>query len=236
MLVVEILFNADDYGLTKSITDGIIKAHKDGVVNSATMMMNGHATNYAIEQAKQNPSLKVGIHLVLSWGKPLSQTGIDSLTNEAGYFKYDNTFESMHPPNPDDVMKEWTAQIKSFLATGLSLNHIDSHHHTHGWDPLKDVIILLAKRYDVPVRYVDSLKDYPHLLLTETLWTDFYADGVDRDIFNKLRSLDVSSVEVMTHPSFVDEDLKSVSSYIEKRKEELDILTSLTVPSWAKIL
>lgn len=233
---MNILFNADDFGLTKGVTDGIIKAHSEGVVGSTTLMMNGKATDYAVEQAKHHPTLDIGIHLVLTWGKPVSQRSVSSLIDENGRFKYRSNYVETEPPNLDEVKKEWTAQIEAFLATGLTLHHIDSHHHIHGWEPLKQIIISLAETYSVPVRYVESLKEYPNLLLTDALWFEFYEDGVNRDIFSKLNRLDVSSVEVMTHPSFVDNDLKDVSSYTEKRKEELDILTNLSVPGWVNLL
>jgi len=229
---MKVLFNADDFGLTKGVTDGIIKAHTEGVVDSTTLMMNGYAVDYAVVQAKQNPSLKVGIHLVLTWGKPMANN-VPDLIKSDGTFKYNNTFKNMELPTLIQVEKEWEAQIQAFLQTGLPLHHIDSHHHVHGWEPLKEIIIKLAQKYAVPVRYVDSLKDYPEILLTETLWLDFYSDGVDEKIFERLERLPHSSVEVMTHPAIIDGDLKKVSSYVEKRAEELAILCSLEVPGWA---
>lgn len=230
-----ILFNADDFGLTEGVTDGIIKAHTDGIIRSTTMIMNGHACDYAITQAKENPTLQVGIHLVLTWGIPLNKH-VPNLVNDQGAFKYTNRFEEMDPPPIDQVEKEWQTQIEAFLATGLPLHHIDSHHHIHGWLPLKEVVMRLAKKYDVPVRYVDSLKDYPEYLLTETLWTQFYADGVTDGIFSELRRLDVRSVEVMTHPAFVDQDLREISSYTKQRETELKILCHVDIPDWVDLV
>lgn len=229
---MRVLINADDYGLTKSITDGIIDAHLNGIVHSATMMMNGTATDYAISLAKQHPSLKLGIHLVLTWGFPL--TSNSGILNEDGGFKFTSSYEAAEAPDPKEVEKEWEAQIQAFLATGLKLHHIDSHHHVHGWKPLKEVVIHLAKKYRVPVRYAETLKDHHDILLTEALWTDFYADGVDELLFEKLAKLTVSSIEVMTHPSYIDDELRKVSSYTDTRKKELDLLTTLKMPDWAK--
>lgn len=230
---MKVLFNADDFGLTKGITDGIIAAHTNGVVNSTTLMMNGKAVDYAIEQAKQYPTLKVGIHLVLTWGKPLLQD-VPSLTDKNGHFFFTSIMNETS--NIEAVKREWTAQIEAFLQTGLELHHIDSHHHVHGWESLKDVIIQLAKQYNIPVRYMPSLKQAPEILLTETLWDGFYGDGVSKNIFNELSNLSTSSVEVMTHPAYIDEDLRGISSYVEKREDELQILTNLTVPSWVTLL
>lgn len=230
---MRVLFNADDFGLTKGITDGIIKAHMNGVVKSTTIMMNGHAVDYAVQQAQHTPTLQTGIHLVLTWGKPISSF-VPKLLGNDGCFKYKNTFADMELPDPTDVEKEWRAQIEAFLATGMSLHHIDSHHHVHGWEPLKETVYKLSNEYGVPVRYVDSLQSHPELLLTEKLWLGFYGDGVHEDIFDDLRNINTKSVEVMTHPAFVDKELAAVSSYCEKRQEELEILCRLRIPEWTE--
>lgn len=231
---MKILFNADDFGLTKGVTDGIVKSHLNGVVKSTTLMMNGLAVDYAIKQAQLHPTLKVGIHLVLTWGKPINNYTPD-LVNANGFFKYNRNYAYMPHPNLKQVEKEWESQIKAFIATGLKLHHIDSHHHIHGWEPLQNIVITLAQKYNVPVRYADSLKTYPDILLTDTLYTGFYGEGICEQIFEKLKTYHVNSIEVMTHPAYVDEELTKVSSYIKKREKELEILCNLIVPSWAAI-
>lgn len=232
---MKVLFNADDFGLTKGVTDGIIKAHTDGVVTSTTLMMNGYEVDYAVEQAKLHPSLKVGVHLVLTWGNPISNAVPDLITSN-GTFKYKNTFHTMDHPDVEQVEKEWKAQIEAFLKTGLPLHHLDSHHHVHGWEPMKEVIIKLATEYNVPIRYMESLANNKEILLTEKLWLNFYNDGINEDIFDELYELNVNSVEVMTHPAFIDNHLRQASSYLGKREEELEILCRLVTPEWAEKL
>ncbi|REB05498.1 chitin disaccharide deacetylase [Sporosarcina sp. BI001-red] len=232
---MKVLFNADDFGLTKGVTDGIIQSHIHGLVQSTTLMMNGLATEYAIEKAKTMPSLHIGIHLVLTYGKPLS-IGVPTLVNEQGVFRYTNAFEVMDPPNIEEVEKEWRAQLDAFLATGLPLHHIDSHHHVHGWGILKELIIKLAIDYQVPVRYTDSLKHQPDILLTDALWLNFYEDGANEDLFSHLQGLGCTSVEIMTHPAIVDLDLKKASSYLDKREEELRLLCTMEVPDWVEMM
>ncbi|CDQ38340.1 chitin disaccharide deacetylase [Virgibacillus salexigens] len=231
--MMHVLFNADDFGLTKGVTDGIIMAHQNGVVTSTTLMMNGKAVNYAVARAKENDTLHVGIHLVLTWGKPLSS--VPELVCENNRFKYSSRYRHMEAPNLQAVEKEWRAQIEAFLATGLSLHHIDSHHHVHGWEPLQQLIISLAKEYQVPVRITDNLAAEQDILLTEQIWLDFYGDEVSADIFTRLKQTNAKSIEVMTHPAIVDKELRQISSYTDKRKQELDILCSLHVPDWAII-
>lgn len=225
--------NADDFGLTKGVTDGIIQAHQKGCVTSTTLMMNGLAVDYAVERAKENPSLDVGIHLVLTWGKPL-HPNLPSLVNPDGTFKLTNNYRHMEVPNIQDIEKEWRMQLEAFLATGLPLHHIDSHHHIHGWEPLKEIVIQLAKDYQVPVRYVPSLHDVPEICWTDKVWLDFYQEGVNDDLFDLIKKENVDSIEVMTHPGFVDEPLKQNSSYTTFREKEIEILSNITVPEWVK--
>lgn len=232
---MKVLFNADDFGLTKGVTDGVIKAHTDGVVSSTTLMMNGRATDYAIEKATNHPSLHVGIHLVLTAGTSLN-SNVENLLNNEGLFKFKKTNANIPIEYLAEIKQEWTAQIEAFLATNLTLHHIDSHHHVHGWDPLKEIIVELAHTYNVPVRYVDSIKSHKNILLTEALWLDFYGENISENIFQQLHNLDAKSVEVMTHPAFIDRDLYEVSSYVDARKRELEILCSLNVPNWVELI
>lgn len=233
---MKVLINADDFGLSRGVTDGIIEAHKNGVVDSTTLMMNGLDIDYAVQCAKENPLLKTGIHLVLTWGYPVLQKGIPSLINSEKTFRLNNNYENLAIPNTEEVYKEWKAQIEAFLATGLSLHHIDSHHHIHGWEPLAEVSLALAKEYNVPLRYQDSLAGNDDFLLTDSLYTGFYGDYLNKDFFNEIKSEDIESVEIMTHPAYIDNTLKNNSSYLEQREKELEILTSVSRPKWSEKL
>ncbi|MFA0025879.1 ChbG/HpnK family deacetylase, partial [Vibrio sp. 10N.261.49.A5] len=81
---MKVIFNADDFGLTSGVNIGIIKAHQQGVVNSTTMMVGMDAEKHAVELAKQNPDLKIGVHLRFTAGPPI--TGHPNLTNNKEEF------------------------------------------------------------------------------------------------------------------------------------------------------
>ncbi|SDL84701.1 chitin disaccharide deacetylase [Sediminibacillus halophilus] len=232
---MEVLFNADDFGLTKGVNDGIIEAFVNGVVGSATLMMNGPAVEHAVKAAKRHPGLKVGIHLVLTWGKALCPD-LHSIVDREGIFRWRSDFRKRTVPDLKETEKEWRTQMEAFLSTGLPLHHIDSHHHIHGWEPLRELTLRLAEDYRVPVRFVESLRTSPDYLLTEALWTDFYGKGVTSNIFDQLRMIPADKVEVMTHPAFVDTELQAISSYAEPRNAEREILCSLKIPDWVRIL
>lgn len=224
---MKVIINADDFGLSKGVNEGIIDAHNNGVVTRATMLMNGMAVDDAVRLAKTTPTLKVGIHLALSFGSPLNKEHTSKLVGENGKFKFTSIEQALNPLEQEQVKLEWHTQIEAFLKTGLELDHIDSHHHVHGWADLKDVVLSLSQEYGVPVRYVETLKDYPDNLLTEFLWLGFYKDGVKEGIFEELSKLSYDSVEVMVHPAVVDDQLRQVSSYTDDRERETILLKSI---------
>lgn len=177
--------------------------------------------------------MKVGIHLVLTWGKPLS-TEVPDLINKDGFFKYRNTYAQSEAPNVDQVELEWKTQIEAFLNTGLGFITSIVTIISTSWEPLKDVVVKLANEFQVPVRKVDTLSVHKDILLTNELYLDFYGPGVSKDIFERLKESKSDSIEVMCHPGYVDNDLHTVSSYCNLREKELEVLCSLQRPEWAK--
>lgn len=228
---MKIIVNADDFGLSKGVNEGIIDAHTNGVVTRTTLLMNGPAVNHAVELAKRTPSLKVGIHLALSFGSPLNKAETHELVDQNGKFKFTSLEQTLTPSQQKQVEIEWRTQIEAFLETGLQLDHIDSHHHIHGWKDLKYIVLSLSKEYDVPVRYVETLQDSPANLLTEYLWLDFYKDGIKENVFDEIIKLPYNSVEIMTHPAVVDTALKQLSSYTEDRERETALLKTIKPPA-----
>src|SRR5262245_12015792 len=70
-----LIINADDFGFTRGVNEGIVRAFKLGVVTSTTLMANGEAFDHAVELAKANPGLAVGCHLAAVGGRPLLNEG-----------------------------------------------------------------------------------------------------------------------------------------------------------------
>src|SRR3984957_7221211 len=68
----QLIFNADDFGMTRGVNDGIIRGHREGILTSTTLMANGLAFDDAVQKALENPKLGVGCHLVLVGGKPVA--------------------------------------------------------------------------------------------------------------------------------------------------------------------
>ena len=67
-----VVVNADDFGLSPGVSRGILRAFREGVLTSTTMLVNLDGFDDAVALAKANPDLPVGVHLTLLWGRPVS--------------------------------------------------------------------------------------------------------------------------------------------------------------------
>lgn len=130
-----IIINADDYGWSRGITDGILHAHQAGVVTSTSLMANQPASEYAIEKLQNAPNLGVGIHLNLCHGRPvLSPTQVPSLVRSDGTFfppPHMATRLNKLQVSPREIEKEFRAQIAWVKTKGITPTHADSHHDMH---------------------------------------------------------------------------------------------------------
>jgi predicted glycoside hydrolase/deacetylase ChbG (UPF0249 family) len=130
-----LIVNADDFGLSRGITDGILLAHRKGIVTSASLMVNQPATEYAIECWRDAPGLDVGIHLNLCQGKPvLPRSSIPSLVAENGDFLPPTEISRRllrWQVSAKEIEAEFCAQIDRMLSYGLTPSHADSHHRFH---------------------------------------------------------------------------------------------------------
>ena len=129
-----LIINADDLGLTSGVNRAIDRASREGVVTSATLMANSRAFKEAVALCKNLPNLRIGCHIVLIDGEPIS-TGIPSLTDGAGKFKSNVKAFALaaiqKKISPDEIQSEAEAQIRKIQAAGITLTHVDTHKHTH---------------------------------------------------------------------------------------------------------
>lgn len=223
---MKLIVNADDFGYSPGINYGIISAWRDGIVSSASMMVNLPGFRHAVELAKAHPGLGVGVHLVLTCGRPVADAAT-TLTDESGRFR--SYEEAVAVAAADEVEREWAAQIERFLSTGLSPTHLDSHHHVHGAPQLFPVFLRLAERYGLPIRRPDlrGSVSYGDVRTTAAFHPDFYGEGATYETLERLirQSPALETMEIMCHPGYVDQPLLDGSSYALERARELAVLT-----------
>jgi hopanoid biosynthesis associated protein HpnK len=149
---MQVIFNADDFGRSSEINGAVVQAHREGVLTSASLMVAADAVEEAVALARETPSLAVGLHLVLSDGRPASPLGrVGHLVDRAGRF----------PANPArvwiryifstvaraEMAVEVRAQFERFAATGLPLDHVDAHQHLHMHPAVFATLLPLAEQF-----------------------------------------------------------------------------------------
>ena len=131
-----LIVNADDFGRSHSANEAIIRAHQEGILTTASLMVNEQATEEAVTLAHQNPRLGVGLHLTLLCGHSALKPGkIPGLVNASGEFTdqparagFQYFFKS---GLKEQLRAEIHAQFERFKATGLTLDHVNGHLHLH---------------------------------------------------------------------------------------------------------
>jgi len=130
-----LIINADDYGLSRGITEGILLTHRKGLLTSASLMVNQPATEYAVRKAPEAPQLGIGIHLNLTEGKPvLPKERVPTLVNPAGEFPGPAEMGRRllrWRASTAEIEAEFRAQIRLMKSLGLVPTHADSHHRIH---------------------------------------------------------------------------------------------------------
>ena len=225
-MVSNIKINADDFGLNSSINNAIIEAFDKNYINSATLMANMPGFEEAIDIIHNNGLFdKIGVHLVLTEGVPLTQ--------KAKYIKYlfkgkqifkkrmqENLF-FLDKVDRQLIYKELAAQIEKVQSCGIPITHLDSHHHVHEFIGVTNVLLALKKQYHIPsIRILNNLeksdKIYKRLYRANinlylkakgANYSDFFGDQLDFQLKYKKRPsfINNSSIEIMVHPDYNSE-------------------------------
>lgn len=131
-----LVINADDFGASPGANAAILRAHRDGVLTTASLMVNGPAAEEAVRIARAHPRLGVGLHLAFVCGTAaLSARENPGLADEQGEldpnpvragFRY-----FVHRGLKDALRREMAAQFDRFSRTGLVLDHVNGHCNFH---------------------------------------------------------------------------------------------------------
>jgi len=228
-----LIVTADDFGLTPGVVAGIIEAHERGIVTATSLMVNADACAEASQWARTHPSLDVGLHLVLTYGRPVGPAPpLGALVSDAGTFRRLESGEHDRA-EPEQVRREVRAQLDRFeTMVGRPPTHIDGHHHVHALSGVFPVVLEEAQRTGASVRTLDaSSRERARALGVRTpdrFEASFYGeDQVSASALAELLSrLGEGTTELMCHPSQPDPLLERISSYSRPRYLELESLTA----------
>lgn len=131
-----LIVNADDFGRSHPINDAVIRAHREGVLTTASLMVNEPDCAEAVALAKETPNLGVGLHLTLLMGRSaLPPEKIPGLVNKQNEFSNNPVAVGMKYFFQRDLREQLRAEIHEqfarFRQTGLPLDHVNGHLHMH---------------------------------------------------------------------------------------------------------
>ena len=214
-----LIVNADDFGQSAGVNEGIIAAHERGIVTSASLMVRWPAAREAAAYARSNPTLGVGLHVDLG----------EMRYSEAGE-TWVQMYEVVSHEDAAAVRREVERQLADFFSlVGRAPTHIDSHQHVHMHEPVRTVLVEIAAALAVPLRsctpairycgdfYGQSSKGYP------------YPEGVSVErLLQVLDDLSPGTTELGCHPG-LGEDVDSM--YRTERAIEVQTLCDPRVKS-----
>lgn len=236
---MRLIVNADDLGYTPGVTRGVLEAHRDGIVTATTLMTNAPDTEGAARSARALPSLDVGLHLVFTYGRPLSDLSrVRSLVTADGTFPRATELTRRADIRADEILAEARAQYARARALlGREPTHLDTHHWVHDIPAIEEGVRALAQETGAALRSQGPAQR-----------DRFRAQGIrtpDRFVreFQHPRPIDVDALvallgrvaneggtaELMCHPGVPDEHLLHGSSYAAERGTELATLRAPAV-------
>ena len=148
-----VIINADDFGFARGVSEGILRAHREGVVTSTTVAANMPAAEGCLPMLREAPGLGVGAHLNCTQGPPLSPQARAQLAGAGGAMDFTATAIILacvrRPRLVRAVEAEFDAQISWLLDRGITPTHLDTHRHSHAYYPIFKAVVRLAERYDI---------------------------------------------------------------------------------------
>ncbi len=167
MAACRLIVHADDFGLSERVNEGIVEAHRSGIVTSTSLIASGAAFEHAIRLSRASPTLDIGVHLTLIGEKPVSARDlIPTLLDGNGRFpRHAGAFMKRYllgGMSLEQIGRELDAQIGVVIARGVRVTHLDGHQHLHMVPGVRRVVGELARKYGIQsIRYPkESLRNY----------------------------------------------------------------------------
>ena len=229
-----LIVNADDFGRAVGINAGILRAHRDGIVTAATLMVAAPSAADAARVARATPSLDVGVHLTITYGRPSSDPSASrSLVEPDGTFpRAAAAVLGTGRVARDEALVEYRAQLgRARELIGRAPTHLDTHHWVHDEPALEWAIAALGRETGTAVRPHDRFqRDRLRAAGVRTVdeyRRDFQHEGrVDVSTLERiLAEIGEGVTELGCHPGEPDDELARTSSYAALRVLELAALT-----------
>jgi predicted glycoside hydrolase/deacetylase ChbG (UPF0249 family) len=151
---LRLVVNGDDFGYSEAINAAIVRCHVEGILTSATLLVNQPATRAAIRSVRDHPTLGVGWHVNLTEGGPvLPPREVPTLTDRHGHFRPTGAQIGgllRGTIRADEVERELRAQLAILLDAGLQPTHVDGHLHAHAFPRVLPIVLRLMAQHGIP--------------------------------------------------------------------------------------
>jgi hopanoid biosynthesis associated protein HpnK len=152
--VKRLIVTADDFGAAREVNDAVEAAHREGILSAASLMVAAPAAADAIARARRMPSLRVGLHVVLTQGRPLlPASAVSALVDRNGLFRSNLTALgialALNRRARRQLAAEITAQFAAFQDSGLTLDHCNAHQHFHLHPLVGELLLSIGRRFGV---------------------------------------------------------------------------------------
>jgi predicted glycoside hydrolase/deacetylase ChbG (UPF0249 family) len=163
-----LIVNADDYGLTPAVSRAILRSHRDGIVTSTSVLALAPGFAPSVASLRDTGGIGVGAHLAAVGEDPplLSGREVPSLVDRRG--RLASSWRVFLPRmaagriDPEDLRREFTAQIERITGAGLRPGHVDTHQHLHLWPAVGEVVLDVAERAGITaIRIIRSAERSP---------------------------------------------------------------------------
>jgi chitin disaccharide deacetylase len=152
-----LVVNADDFGLTDGVSRAVLRAHREGVVTSTSILAVARSFDLAARLVRDAPALGLGAHLALVGEDPplLSPREVPTLVDRTGSFPLSwRTVVrrlTLRRVDPADVRREFSAQLDRIAGIGVPITHVDTHQHLHLWPSVGRIVVELAVERGISV-------------------------------------------------------------------------------------
>jgi chitin disaccharide deacetylase len=218
-----LIVNADDWGLTRGVSEGILAAHRHGIVTSTTVLATADLDRNLIVRLLDS-GLGAGLHVNLTLGRPLTRGA--SLVDGEGRFIRDARHAAARV-TAADARREIQAQVDKFQKLfRRAPTHLDTHHHVGLHPPVREVVLDVARALGVPVRSQDAVARARARSAGLRTPDHFFGESGPGAYWSPsttlamLRALPDGVSEFMTHPGWFDPGL-AYSRYGRQRETEM---------------
>ena len=146
------IITADDFGVSTEVNVAVEQAHREGILTVTSLMVTGAAALDAVARAQANPTLGIGLHVALAETPPaLPPEAIPDLVDGAGAFRIESLPVALalvaSAKTRAQLEAEIEAQFALFAATGLPLDHVNTHKHMHMHPVIAALLLKVGQRH-----------------------------------------------------------------------------------------